>query len=170
MTLLKRDDQGDEEWYREYFGAAQVWLIATGDGGCLWPQFKERGIAAIGYRDRDIGDLKCKDKEAIRNALIEKGAGQNPFNDTLALYQFAQKIALGDVLVAKTGRFAVLGWGTITGDYAYEPKRETCCYVRKVEWHPCRTESDTGLPQKALTRFTDRKKWLRKIFRVIGDK
>ena len=66
MTLLKRDDKGDEEWYRERFGAADVWLIATGAGGRLWPQFKEGGIAAIGYRDRDIGDLrKYENKEAI---------------------------------------------------------------------------------------------------------
>ena len=167
------NDDDDEAWYRDRFGGADVWVIAPGSGACMWREFRERGIVAISFRSYDLGNLsKYRSKDAIRSALIESGAGENRSQSTLALWEFAHKMKIGDILLAKKGTTAILGWGKVTGDYTYEPERVEYRHLRKVEWHPCRTPislNDRILPIKTLTRFSAHKKWLRGTFRSIDD-
>ena len=164
----RADKADDETWYRNRFGGADVWAIAPGEGARLWPEFQERGIAAIG--NSDLGDLsEYPSREAIHSALIESGAGENPSMKSLARWQFVHEIKIGDVLLAKRGRTAILGWGKVTGDYTYEPERVEYRNLRNVEWHPCHTpvSLEDPITTKALTRFTAYKKWVRDTFRSI---
>ena len=166
----RADKADDEAWYRNRFGGADVWAIAPGEGARLWPEFQERGIAAIG--NSDLGDLsEYPSREAIHSALIESGAGENPSMKSLARWQFVHEIKIGDVLLAKRGRTAILGWGKVTGDYRYEPERVEYRNLRNVEWHPCPTpiSLEDPITTKTLTRFTPYKEWLRDIFRSIDD-
>ena len=162
------DGEDDREWYRHRFGTADVWAIAPGDGARLWRDFQERGIAAIGYDD--LGDLSEYDsREAIQSALVDVGAGPNPTNSSLAAWEFAHEMEIGDFLIAKRGRSVVLGWGEVTGAYVYDPERAEYQNLRNVEWHPCRRPiilNDT-ISAKTLTRFTDYKTLLRDIFDLI---
>ena len=76
---------------------------------------------------------------------------------------------IGDILIAKRGRKAILAWGKVTGDYAYESERPEYRSLRKVEWYPCRAPINLKEPitTKTLTRFTPYKKWLRDVFELI---
>ena len=175
------NDEGDEEWYRKRFGTADVWLIGAYSGARLWPEFRESGIAAIGWPA--LGDLReYDDRQDIHNALIESYKKPNPSNDSRALYEFAHKMSIKDVLVVKQGRSTILGWGTVTGGYEYDPECIKYLHVRSVEylhvrsvkWRPCITPVQTRDPvaSKTLTRLTRDKKQLRKlrsIFRSIDD-
>ena len=163
------DDQtekvGDEAWFQERFGTVDVWAIAPGEGARLWRDFQEHGIAAIGFDE--LGDLREHDsRDAIRSALSENGALQNPVNHSLAVWEFVHEIKNGDVLIAKRGRKTLLAWGKVTGDYAYEPERPEYHHLRKVEWHPFHEPIDLQDPitTKTLTRFTSYKNWLRDVF------
>ena len=163
------DDQtkppDDEAWFQERFGTADVWAIAPGEGARLWRDFQEHGIAAIGFDE--LGDLREYDsRDAIRSALSENGALQNPINHSLAVWEFVHEIKNGDVLLAKRGRKTLLAWGKVTGDYAYEPERPEYHHLRKVEWHPFQEpiELQGPITTKTLTRFTSYKNWLRDIF------
>ena len=162
------DKAGDEAWFRERFGSANVWAIATGEGARLWRDFHEHGIAAIGFDE--LGDLnEYNSKEDVHSALIENGAGQNPSNHSLAVWEFVHEMKLGDILIAKRGRKTILAWGKVTGDYAHEPERPEYRNLRKVEWHPCRAPINLQDPitTKTLTRFTPYKSWLREVFELI---
>ena len=164
------DGAGDEAWYRKRFGTADVWAIAPGQGARLWGESLELGIAAIGWDD--LGDLsEYESRDAIHSALIENGAGQNPYNQSLAAWEFVSEMKIGDVVLAKRGRSAILGWGTVTGEYAHEPERAEYQNLRTVEWHPCRAQITlrTPITTKTLTRFTPYKKWLRNVFKSINE-
>ena len=100
----------DEEWFRGRFGEAEVWAIAPGEGARMWPEFRERGIAAIGYDNlEDLSEYESR--EAIRQAMIASGDGENPTMRALAAWQFANDLRVGDVLIAKQGRNILLGLG-----------------------------------------------------------
>ena len=162
------DEADDEEWFQGRFGAADVWVIGAGEGARLWGDFHERGFAAIGWDD--LGDLSQYDSRgAIHSALIENGAGQNPSNQSLALWEFVHEVKIGDVLIAKKGRSAILGSGKVSGDYTHDSERPEYRNLRKVEWNPCRTPVNLKDPitTKTLTRFTPDKKWLRDVFKLI---
>lgn len=163
----------DESWYRQRFGDAEVWAIAPGEGARLWRHFQQHQIAAIGYdRGGGLGDLRQYDsRQAVHNATIEQGFGKNPYNVSLAAWQFPQEVKIGDILLAKKGLSVFLGWGKVTGDYRYEPELPEFRHVRSVEWHPF--PAPIKLPDgettvaKAFTRFTEFRGWLRHLFEGI---
>ena len=164
------DDADAEAWYEHRFGASDIWLVAPGEGARLWRDFRNGGIVAIGYDDLgDLGEYATRD--AVHTALIGSGAGENPTMHSLAAWQFAHVIKAGDVLLAKEGRSKILGWGEVTGDYAYEPERAEYRNTRQVEWHPCRPaiQLDEPVAAKTLTSFTPYKTWLRGVFALIDD-
>ena len=166
-----RPDKTDDAWYRDRFGAADVWVIGAGQGARLWGDFHEHGVAAIGYGE--LGDLgEFDSREAIHNALIENGRGKNPSNHSLAAWEFVHEMKIGDILIVKKGRSVILGWGKVTGDYTYDPERAEYQNLRKVEWHPCHTPISLNdlITTKTLTRFTTYKKWLQDTFRLVDDK
>ena len=158
----------DRTWYRERFGDADIWAIASGSGARLWPAFLEHRNAAIGYDELD--DLtEYKSKEAVVKALADSGMGQNPSIRALAVWEFVNEVKIGDVFLAKRGRDVLLGWGEVTGEYVHDPERPAFRNLRSVEWHPFPTPVRLNDPitTKTLTRFTPYKKWLRTIFALI---
>ena len=164
------DGPDDETWCRERFGMSDVWAIAPGEGARLWNEFLELRIAAIGWDD--LGDLsEYRSREAIHQALIENGHGQNPTMASLGTWEFAHVMKKGDIVLAKRGRNVILGWGTVTGNYSYDPNRAEYQNVRTVDWNPCVTPLTLGAPitTKTLTRFTQYKDWLRHVFESIDE-
>ena len=162
------ENRGDEQWYRERFGTAEVWVIGAGKGARFWEDFHEHGILTIGYDE--LGDLREYDsREAIHNALIQNGRGPNPSNHSLAAWEFVHEINVGDTLIAKKGRSLILGWGKVTGGYTHDSERPEYRNLRQVEWYPCNTPISLNdlITTKTLTRFTRYKKWLRDTFQLI---
>lgn len=139
---------------------ARYWAMAVGEGGRLWDECQEKGIAAIGWDDRDLGDLmKYPDRESIQQILIERrGApGTTPSNDALCLIQFSHEMAVGDYIVAKVGHRRLLGVGLVTSDYFLDEGRVEYKHCRKVKWlsaHGVELPKTLSLPIKTLTDVT----------------
>ena len=111
-----------EAWFKEKFGDVRAWVISAGEGGRLWNEFTENGIAAV--RPDDLGDLSEYDsRESLHSDLCDATGQSNPFIDSLALWQFSHEISPGDVLVAKQGRSKLLGYGKVTQGYRHDPAR-----------------------------------------------
>ena len=164
------DRVDDEAWYRDRFGAADVWAIAPGEGARLWEDFLEHGIAAIGWDFLgDLGEYATRDD--LHSALIKNGAGDNPWNQSLATWEFSRKMKTGDIVLARRGRRGILGWGEVTGNYVHDSDRSEYPNTRSVTWHPCRPpiELDHPTTTKTLTNFTPYKDLLRDVFARIDD-
>ena len=166
-------DEDDETWFRNRFGEVGVWLISPGEGAEHWNAFQQQGIVAIGFDD--LGDIsEYGSKDDVHQALIDRGYGPNPLNTSLALWQFANEINEGDVVISKRGRSAVLGWGRVTGNYVHDPERPKHLNIRSVEWRPC--QEPIELPKqkltapKTLTCYSRRKDWVRFVLEMIDGR
>ena len=172
--IRDREAQEDPEtWFRDRFGEVDIWLISPGEGARHWPAFQEQGIAAIGFDDLgDIGEYGSRDD--VHNALIDSGYGENPSNTSLALWQFANEINVGDIIISKKGIKSIIGWGRVTGGYAHEPERPEYRSTRSVEWYPCpepvELPSENFMPLKTLTSLSPYKDWVRFIFDLIDGR
>ena len=74
------------------------------------------------------------------------------------LFDFAHSMQPGDLVFAKEGRQAVLGWGIIKSDYSYSEPGDSHPHSRKVEWKGTEKYSMSdgqSLPMKTLTRYDD---------------
>jgi 5-methylcytosine-specific restriction protein B len=137
----------------------RFWAISLGEGGRLWNQCQEEGLAAIGWDE--FGDLRqYPDRDAIAQALRARRSpdGPAPHNASLACYEFAYRIKPGDYVVAKVGRSKLLGVGVVTGDYRHDPGRTEYRNVRPVTWIRAANlelPENAWVPTKTLTDVTD---------------
>jgi 5-methylcytosine-specific restriction endonuclease McrBC GTP-binding regulatory subunit McrB len=97
----------------------RYWKIAPGRNAVGWPEWKEKGIASIGWPELgDISDIsKTKfDKRAAecekKHGYKKRGMGQ--------VWTFRQ-IKPGDRVIANAGQSKIVGIGTVAGGYRYSP-------------------------------------------------
>jgi hypothetical protein len=167
-TTVEEDDEPDAAESASH--RQQVWLIAPGQGAYRFDEFYTEGIIAIGWDY--LGDLsEYSDQDAIRKAIqAERGDGINPIQDTLACYQFAQEMAIGDVVFAKRGRREIIGYGVITSGYRHEPQREQYHHVRSVLWknRGSWVPRERSLVLKTLTEISRYPGLVQDIQRAVG--
>lgn len=130
------------------------WLYSPGPQASEWSEFSTGGIMAIGWDGLD--DLAAyPSRQAIREALDVDGTGASPTNDVLALWQFQNDIAVGDIVYAKRGRREIVGRGEVVSDARFEPSRASYRHVRSVDWaHTGSWEHPGTAPTKTLTDIT----------------
>ena len=133
------------------------WLIAPGEGAELWKKYQREGIISIGWaRSGDLSVLASK-KEIIEE--LEKEAPERSSTQSgKMLFDFAHSMQPGDLVFAKEGRQAVLGWGIIKSDYSYSESDAKHPHKREVEWKGAEKYSMSdgqSLPMKTLTRYDD---------------
>jgi hypothetical protein len=161
-----------EAWLQKELGPQRVWLIGTGGGGRLWPDFKEEGLVAVDFPY--LTDLtEYASREEVQAIISEQEGRENPTNDSLAAWQFARDIQVGDVVIAKQGRGRLFGWGRVTGEYTYEPERSEYRHTRTVEWKAIGEwglEGDQrAIATKTLTEFRQYPQWTCWALRRMGS-
>jgi 5-methylcytosine-specific restriction protein B len=161
----------DQEEYAEENQKRHYWLIAPGEGANLWEEFYEKGIIGIGWNR--IGELsKFSSREEIKKALVEAfpESKSAQTNTSLCLWQFANEIKPGDILIAKRGLWEYIGYGIVQGDYFRDESRSELKNVRKVEWKKKGVwPEDTGqIVMKTLTDITKYAEYINRLTRLIG--
>ena len=147
------------------------WTYAPGENARLWDDFYKNGIMGIGCRE--LGDIRqYKTKEEIRKVFQKNGKSSQSFkNDTLASWQFANEMKVGDIIFVKKGMKKILGWGIVKSDYLYDANREESSYrnIRKVEWKLNEErESPDKFTQKMLTKVTDYSEFVDQLKELYG--
>jgi 5-methylcytosine-specific restriction protein B len=152
--------------------APKTWVIAMGARGEMWDDCRQNCIAAIGWDE--LGDLRrYADKEEIRERLqTDAGVTSSKKNSTLACWQFAKSIQIGDVIFAKGGATTVLGLGTVTGDYEFDEARPRFKHIRKVDWQltgEWELPDDIRHPLKTLTDISQYPKRVRVMHETVEN-
>ncbi len=164
------DEEEAKAWLEQQFGGANVWLITAGEGGRLWREFRDKGMIAVGWDH--LGDLAdYSSRDAMHDAIAEHEGRENPRNDSLAVWQFAQEMSEGDLVVVKQGIKSLLGWGRITGPYTFDPERAEYQHTRPVTWEKTGEwdiPSDAGVTGKRLTEFSQYPSWTRWALETMG--
>ncbi len=147
------------------------WFYSPGDNACMWDEFCNEGIMAIGWGE--IGDLsafatknamKQRMKACIDPALSYKNAAH-------ATWQFANDMKVGDVVFAKKGMHCVVGRGIVTSDYMFDASRcDGYKNIRQINWTNQGEWNYPGqAPMKTLTDITSYTDIVEKLNALFED-
>lgn len=146
-----------QEASKHFLQGKRVWLYKPGEQGSKWELMLERGLMGIGWSK--LGDLSHYTKEQIKPKLdefypIKKESGRK--NDVKTLYDFANEIKIGDVVLAMKGTTQILGYGEVMSDYFYDTNKDTdtsdkFCSFREVKW----TKKGLKVGRWAIKTLTD---------------
>lgn len=151
---------------------AAWWIYAPGNNAIFWDVYFEEGIMGLGWGA--LGDLSTyPTKESIVAKLRELSGDQAAtyMNNSLACWEFANVIKIGDVIIPKRGASEYLGYGIVDSEYRYEPKRTDQPNIRTVRWmkHGSFIETKGPIVQKTLTNVTQYKDYVKKLRALIID-
>lgn len=113
----------------------KYWLYAPGENASMWEDFYRDGIMGLGWDE--LGDLTSyESKDDITSRLKELGDDDSSKkNDASANLDFKENISVGDIVIAKKGRSAYLGYGEVVSDYYFDDLAQNYKHRRKVNWN-----------------------------------
>ena len=147
-----------QEASKDFLQDKRVWLYKPGEQGSKWGRMLELGLMGIGWSK--LGDLSHYTREQIKPKLDEfypLDEDGSRKNDVTTLYNFANKIKIGDMVLAMKGTTKILGYGEVTSDYFYDTNKDTdtidkFCSFREVKW----TKKELVLKERwAIKTLTD---------------
>ncbi|WP_077074804.1 AAA family ATPase [Aedoeadaptatus urinae] len=147
----------------------RYWIYSPGEGSCMWDEFYDSGIMAIGWGG--IGDLTAYDsKDAMKVAMKETFDESLTYRNAAHLtWQFANEMKIGDVVFVKKGMHRLIGRGIVMSDYEFDDSRtDEFKHIRQVDWthrgdwpHPGQAVMKTLTD---ITPYTDYVEKLKAIF------
>ena len=143
--------------------AIHYWIYSPGENAFKWEEFHRKGIMALGWEE--LGDLRAYDsRDEIKEKLQEQYTDSSCVNSSLATWQFANEMKVGDVVFVKKGMYKVIGRGVVSGDYEFDENRTDYNHVRKVNWtHDGEWKHPGQAVMKTLTDITDYTDYVEKL-------
>lgn len=142
------------------------WMYTVFDD-TSWMECQQKEIMVLGMDD--IGDYSQYDsKESLRQELISTYDNSTPRkNQALMAWNFANKLAINDVIFAKRSN-TLVGKGIVTGDYIFDDSRQEYKNIRTVKWlqigeweHPGKSVA------KRLTDITPYTDYIEKLITIF---
>jgi hypothetical protein len=149
----------------------RYWIYSPGEQARYWDEFYNEGIFGINDTGGHLGDLtQYSSKTDIKDALQRINNDNKSYkNDSLAFWQFANEISIGDVVYVKKGYSVVLGRGVVDSDYIFDEERSEYKHIRQVNWtHFGEWEHPGQAVQKALTDITPYTEYIEKLEALFG--
>ena len=142
------------------------WMYTVFDD-TSWMECQQKEIMVLGMDD--IGDYSQYDsKESLRQKLISTyDNSTSRKNQALMAWNFANKLAINDVVFAKRSN-TLVGKGIVTGDYIFDDSRQEYKNIRTVKWlqiseweHPGKSVA------KRLTDITPYTDYIEKLITIF---
>ena len=142
------------------------WMYTVFDD-TSWMECQQKEIMVLGMDD--IGDYSQYDsKESLRQELISTyDNSTSRKNQALMAWNFANKLAINDVVFAKRSN-TLVGKGIVTGDYIFDDSRQEYKNIRTVKWlqiseweHPGKSVA------KRLTDITPYTDYIEKLITIF---
>lgn len=144
------------------------WTFSPGEKASKWHLCVDKGIMCLGWDA--LGDLSQYASREDMRAEIKKHypTDGNAKNDSLAVWQFAHEMNIGDVVFAKNGRGTIIGRGIVESDYYFDDSFSDFKHVRKIYWeHVGEWKTDDKHAMKTLTNITRYKDDIEKLNRLF---
>ena len=173
------ENKTEQEWelIKKNLQGRRVWLYKPGEQGSKWGLMYKRGLMGIGWRK--LGDLtQYKDENEIISRLGELYPKDNKAsNDGRANWEMCKTIKKGDIIIAATGLYKLLGYGEVKSDYFYDENiDDEFASFREVDW-ACSGEwtidfdsiskDSKQLARKTLTELTKWQGYVQKLLAII---
>ena len=156
MDLIDQRSQSLSDSIRS---KCHYWTVTAGTTPQEWKIFQERSIISCNfYVDQLPVDVTGWSLEEIYETMRASNPdGPKPNNNALGLYNFANVMSPGDVLIAKSGSKTILGIGVVKSDYQYfdDETNPDYSHIREVDWVSTSTfEAASQMARKSLTDVT----------------
>ena len=113
--------------------SVRYWLYSPGERASNWKRDVETGTMALGWDF--LGDFTQYNDESLLAKFQERYNDTSSHkNDKCAILDFANKMKIGDVIIAKRGTDKIIGKGIVQSDYYYDESLEKYKNLREVEW------------------------------------
>ncbi len=147
------------DFNKDVFGeivTKKYWLYAPGENASMWDEFLQDGVMGLGWDELgNLNDYSLKEDIAARLQELSD-SDSSKANDATANFDFKESISIGDVIIAKKGRSAYLGYGIVTSNYYYDESVALYKHKRKVNWiKNGYWESEHSIALKTLTDITN---------------
>ncbi len=146
------------------------WVYSPGDNACMWDEFYNLGIMGIGWDE--VPNLKDFTSKGQIKEYMKKvyDSSYSYKNNAHCLWQFVNKIKIGDVIFVKKGMHKIIGKGVVTSDYIYDSSRETYKHIRKVDWQNKGEWEHPGQAAiKTLTNVSAYPDYVQKLFDLFAE-
>jgi 5-methylcytosine-specific restriction protein B len=130
--------------YEKFRPTVQFWKIAPGENARLWQDCLRGNLICVGWGE--IGDMRQETDDAAFKNRYRDIYGAKRIRQWKEIWLFAKEIKKGDIVVANNGLGAIVGIGTVTGDYWYDESREEYKHCVPVEWT---TTEEFPVPESA---------------------
>lgn len=131
----------------------KVWLFAPGENAYMWNECRSSETMRLGWDIENLSEFDSREELAKR--LQSKYGNQSSYrNDSLALWQFAHEINIGDIVYAKKGINKIIGRGIVESEYYFDESLSTYQHARNVKW-TYSGEWDYALGKLPLKTLTD---------------
>lgn len=157
-----------DELKDEVVGKQRYWLYSPGEQAKFWDDFYKDGVMGIGLDD--LGDLlQYKLKDEIKTAMKKMyGEETSHKHDVHALWEFANVISAGDVVIVKKGKSLILGRGVVESGYIFDASRSEYKHIHRVNWtQKGEWEHPGQAVQKMLTDITQNTEYVEKLETLI---
>lgn len=142
LIALKKANAEVAEWsnlkfakllYQKFTPKIQFWKIAPDRNAARWPECLEGGFICIGWEE--IGDMReHPDEDEFKQKYRELHPSPGSFRQWKEIWAFANEIAVGDKVIANNGLTSIVGVGTVSGEYSYDPARPAYKHCIPVCW------------------------------------
>lgn len=150
----------------------KVWLYAPGENAFKWDICQSESIMCIGWDEMgNLSTYSSKEEMAIKLQEIYNKPEASFKNDSLALWEFAHEMQVGDIVLVKKGQNQIIGRGVVEGDYAFDETFPDFKNVRKMRWTNVGEWKSIGKNvQKTLTDITKYPDYVKTLEKLFEDK
>jgi len=149
------------------------WIYSPGKNASKWSLCTNEGIMCIDWDA--LGNLhKYTSRDHMREAIKKNYHSKGSVcNDSLAVWQFAYEIKIGDIVIAKKGQHKIIGYGIVESDYIFDQQRTSYKHIRKTKWLNIgewnTIENNAVKTLTKITPYTDYVEELKKLLTLPDD-
>ena len=131
----------------------KIWKFAPGEQAEFWGVMFDKGVAAIGWGNRDFTGKTKEQIKTLDNAYFAQ------YSHSPAIIEIINKIQIGDYLFAFKGTTTLIGYGIVksAAKYSTEAIVEDYHNYIEIEWHKFEQEIKTAkVNQNTFVDINDR--------------
>ena len=149
----------------------RYWMYSPGKNASMWTECVKEGVAVLGWHELEDLSLFDSREEIIAKMKEVYGDESQYWMNSKATWDFSHVIKPGDVIYAKKGRSKLVGRGTVTSEYHYDPEWEEFPNMIDVEWTDIGEWEHPGLAQvKTLTEIDKYSEYAEKLNLLFEQK
>ena len=148
----------------------KYWIYTPGEYSSKWEEFYTNGIMGIEWDE--LGNLKnYSSRESMRARMKELwDTNRTYMNHSLATWQFANDMQVGNIVYAKKGSQKLVGRGIVDSDYIFDDSRDEYKNIRKIRWtHKGEWDHPGQAVVKTLTDITQYTDYVQRLEALFID-